>query len=133
MTTAAEYAARIRAARGYAGMNQKELAEALGVHEQTIKQREAGKKQPKRGELLAIAAITGVPVAFMEHGFGEPTGSEVVERLEHIDAVLHDVRDYMGAAVESVGETVSEPRADEADAEGHARTPRRARGRRRAG
>lgn len=86
-----DYAARIRAARAYAGLKQDELAERLGVDTNTIKRREGGTQHPKRGELLAIAAITGVPVSFMEHGFGETSESEVIRRLGHIEALLNAV------------------------------------------
>lgn len=83
-----DYAARIRAARAYSGMTQRELADRIGVDVQTVKRREAGQQNPKRGELLAIAAVTGVPVAFMEHGFGDIEPSEVIERLQRIELAL---------------------------------------------
>jgi transcriptional regulator with XRE-family HTH domain len=70
------YSARIRAARAFAGLTQDQLAEMLGVDTNTIKRRESGTNLPKRGELLAIATITGVPISFMEHGFGDPGPEE---------------------------------------------------------
>lgn len=69
---AATYAGRIRAARAFAGLKQTELADQLGIAVQTLKRREAGQLEPRRGELLAIAAICGVPYSFLEHGFTEP-------------------------------------------------------------
>jgi transcriptional regulator with XRE-family HTH domain len=105
-TVMSDYAARIRAARAFAGLKQEQLAERLGVDTNTIKRREAGTQNPKRGELLAIAAITGVPVSFMEHGFGETDESEVLERLDRIEAALlagvgdlEQPRDYARAVV----------------------------------
>jgi transcriptional regulator with XRE-family HTH domain len=86
------YAARVRAARAFAGLTQDQLAERLGVDTNTIKRREAGTQHPKRGELLAIAAVTGVPESFMEHGFGEPAASEILERLGRIEAALEPSR-----------------------------------------
>lgn len=65
-------AARIRAARAYAAMTQEQLARQLGVDVQTVKRRESGRSAPKRGELVAIATVTGVPISFMENGFEEP-------------------------------------------------------------
>jgi transcriptional regulator with XRE-family HTH domain len=105
-----DYAARIRAARAYAGLKQDELAERLGVDTNTIKRREAGTQNPKRGELLAIAAITGVPVSFMEHGFGETDEAEVLQRLDRIEALLaggddlDQVRDYARTVVSELRE-----------------------------
>lgn len=82
------YAARIRAARAYARLTQSQLAERLGVDVQTVKRREAGGRDPARGELLAIAAICGVPAAFMEDGFGEPGRDELLDRLDQIQRAL---------------------------------------------
>lgn len=84
------YAARIRAARGYADITQEQLADALGVDVQTIKRREAGKKEPKKGELLAIAAICGVPPEFMDRGFGAPLAGDAGSRLDAIERLLLD-------------------------------------------
>ena len=87
------YSRRIRAARGYAGISQSQLAEALGVDEQTIKRRESPNgKEPKKGERVAIAAICGVPLDFLEQGFGRLAQDEVAERLARIEFALgvHD-------------------------------------------
>lgn len=89
----ADYAARVRAARGFADMTQQELADALGVEVQTIKRREKppsqrGSQEPKKGERLAIAQICGVPPAFMEDGFRGQARSEMAEMLtETVDTV----------------------------------------------
>jgi transcriptional regulator with XRE-family HTH domain len=75
-----DYAARIRAARAYANKTQDELAEALGVDAQTIKRRESGKQEPKKAERIAIAAVTGVPLLFIEGGWealSPPTDEEI--------------------------------------------------------
>lgn len=128
-----DFAARIRAARAWADLSQEQLAEQLGTTAQTIKRREAGTQQPKRGELLAIAAICGVPSSFMEHGFGEVDRDEVVERLDRIEALLLDesdvapgaVRDYARGAIRSV-------REGEGSGESPAPTPLPARGPRKA-
>lgn len=81
------HAARIRAARAFAGLTQGQLAERLGVDVQTVKRREAGGRAPRRGELLAIASICGVPPAFMEHGFGEPGPGELLDLLDRLDQI----------------------------------------------
>lgn len=68
------YSARIRAARAYADITQLQLADALGVDEQTIKRRESPNgNEPKKGERIAIATICGVPPEFLEHGWGALT------------------------------------------------------------
>lgn len=72
-----QYAARYRAARGFAGLTQEALAHELGVEVQTIKRRESGEKEPKKAELIAVAAICGVPLEFMEHGWGRATPDEL--------------------------------------------------------
>lgn len=72
-----QYAARYRAARAFAGLSQDELADRLGVDAQTVKRREAGTKEPKKAELIAVAAICGVPLEFMESGWGRPTADEL--------------------------------------------------------
>jgi transcriptional regulator with XRE-family HTH domain len=92
------YGKRIRAARCYAGLSQQQLGEALGLGKQTIIRREADEQQPSPGERIAISQITGVPLAFLEHGFaetvdepadaGEPTDMQLV-----LDALAaHDQR-----------------------------------------
>jgi len=64
-----EWAPRIRAARGYAGLSQPELAKRLEVSIGTIKRTELGDRKPKRSELLAIADICKVPMWFLEAGW----------------------------------------------------------------
>lgn len=100
------YAARIRAARAYAGLTQEQLAAELDVDTQTIKRREAGSHDPKRGERMAIAAICGVPPEFMEHGFGAER-DEIAARLDRIEAVLtgdglESVRGYVRQVIHEI-------------------------------
>jgi transcriptional regulator with XRE-family HTH domain len=92
------YAPRIRAARLYKDLTQAELADALGVDEKTIIRRENGKQDPKKGELIALAGICGVPVSFMQDGFGEPTRDELVEQLDLIEAKLDALLDHFDVA-----------------------------------
>ena len=71
------YAARIRAARGFAGLSQEELAERLGVERQWVKRRE-GDYRGKPADRERIARACGVPAEFLENGWnadliaGEP-------------------------------------------------------------
>jgi transcriptional regulator with XRE-family HTH domain len=59
-----ELSKRYRAARAYAGLDQKALADALGVEVQTVKRRESGESDPKRMEQIAVAKICGLPDGF---------------------------------------------------------------------
>jgi transcriptional regulator with XRE-family HTH domain len=93
----ADYAARVRAARAYADLTQQELADALGVNVQTIKRRELAPRHelaqpPKKGERRAIAGICGVPVEFMEAGFGGESRSELNELVAGLDEQLRLLR-----------------------------------------
>lgn len=96
-----DYSPRIRAARNYAGLSQRALADALGVDEQTIKRRESpGGKEPKRGERVAIASICGVPAEFMEDGFGEIRRDEILDDLEYLRTKLDDLNVALAVLVE---------------------------------
>lgn len=67
-------------------MTQDQLADALGVDAATIKRREHPRghehlQSPKKGERLAIAQVCGVPVEFLEEGFGGQARDELSEQL----------------------------------------------------
>jgi transcriptional regulator with XRE-family HTH domain len=83
-----QYAPRLRAARAYANLTQEELAEQLGVDSQTIKRRESGKQEPKKAERIAVATITGVPLAFIENGWEGVTAQPDDERIRQAAALL---------------------------------------------
>lgn len=51
---------RIRRAREYAGLEQRELAERAGISQATISSAETGRARPHRSTLVLIAAATGV-------------------------------------------------------------------------
>lgn len=62
-----ELAARIRAARAYAGLGQKELAEKIGLSQQTQKRSEHAAdpfREPGEDELRKIAHVCGMPYEF---------------------------------------------------------------------
>jgi transcriptional regulator with XRE-family HTH domain len=75
----AGHGARIRAARAYAHMSQGGLAEKLGVEVQWVKRRESDRQDAKRYELIAVAAVTGVTLAFLENGTGLSSPNEAEE------------------------------------------------------
>lgn len=66
---------RIRAARCFAKLKQRELAKLLDISEQTQKNSEAGKRTPKKPEREAIARATGVPEWFLEGGWENYPGA----------------------------------------------------------
>lgn len=87
-----DYSPRIRAARTYAGLSQKELADALGVDEQTIKRRESGRQEPKLAERIALASVCKIPPEFMEHGWGALDADEIRVLLNEQSAILQELR-----------------------------------------
>jgi transcriptional regulator with XRE-family HTH domain len=59
----------IRLARLAAGFERKELAQRLGLSKRTYERIEDGSRQPRAGEVVAIAQITGQDVEL----FGDPS------------------------------------------------------------
>lgn len=64
-------AARVRAARAHADLDQTALGEALGKSVYTVKRLERGLRDVSDDELEVIARVTDVPVGFLIAGFGE--------------------------------------------------------------
>jgi transcriptional regulator with XRE-family HTH domain len=83
---------RYRAARAWANLSQIELAKELGLGVATVKRREGGEADPKRGELIALAEICDVPIEFLLDGFkaigAPPSRSEARQRFEHLEATV---------------------------------------------
>jgi transcriptional regulator with XRE-family HTH domain len=63
---------RLRIAREYAGFEQDELAELIGVSRNTISNAEKGKVEPRRITLNAWALACEVPVSWLKHGDDQP-------------------------------------------------------------
>lgn len=61
---------RLRIARRYANLDQEQLAELIGVARSTISNAESGRVKPRRITLRAWALACGVPLSWLEHGFG---------------------------------------------------------------
>lgn len=59
---------RIRKAREVVGFKQADLASELGVRRATLASVEQGVREPRRGELIAIAHITGVDLHWLLTG-----------------------------------------------------------------
>ena len=62
---AIEVGRRVRAARCYAGIEQEDLAQLLGMSRNTLYKVERGKRAAKPGELREIAHQCGLPVWFL--------------------------------------------------------------------
>jgi len=62
-------AARVRAARAFADLEQRDLAEALELSVATIRRIERGGRTASAPELIHIGEVCGVPREFMLHGF----------------------------------------------------------------
>lgn len=76
---------RIRAARGYSGLSQPALAEALGVSKDTLARIERGERDllgyELRGFIATVADATSLPPAFFSVDF------EQLPRLEDLNAI----------------------------------------------
>jgi transcriptional regulator with XRE-family HTH domain len=61
---------RLRIARKYAGLDQDQLADKIGIARSTVSNAESGRVKPRRITLRAWALACGVPLSWIEHGFG---------------------------------------------------------------
>lgn len=64
-----EIAGRLRAARGYAGLKQPEMAKALGISVETLSRMENGRTTVHDETKERVATICGVPGAFLQAGW----------------------------------------------------------------
>lgn len=76
---------RFRIARVAARMKPREAANALGLSQSAYQRIEAGSREPRAGEVIAFAAITGQDVAF----FGSASSVERDEVLPPEPARVH--------------------------------------------
>lgn len=93
------FAPRIRAARGYAGLSQDQLATKLGVDVQWVKRREASKQDTKPGERIAIATACGVPIEFLERGFDSHAFGPADGRLDEVLEITRKLETWESAPV----------------------------------
>jgi transcriptional regulator with XRE-family HTH domain len=104
-----ETARRIRAARAYAGLSITELAERLGVGEQTVKRIEGGRRTVRRYELWGIADVCGLPRKFFEASNLGTVGDEareVFSALRRLEDRLNRIEERLDQACQ----TLSPPR-----------------------
>lgn len=82
MDDLAARAARVRAARAYADIDQKPFASALGWSPRTLARVESGEKTDIGDDLQKISELTGVPLAFLAYGFTrEGNGDTAITEL----------------------------------------------------
>lgn len=55
----------LKAVRANTGMTQKDWAKALGVSDETVKNWETGKTEPKWSQLQTMSELSGIPVDFI--------------------------------------------------------------------
>lgn len=118
-----DYGPRVRAARGWANLTQEELADALDREKQFVLRRELSPdheryQRTNKGDRLAIAAVCGVPAAFIEEGFGGEARSELGERLSALEAEAREMRSELSlralavtAQLEALQDRVDRPRS----------------------
>lgn len=68
------HARRSRAARGWARISAAELGRELGRNKEYVDRRENGEYDYSPGDLRVIAAVTGAPLEFLQHGAGWAVG-----------------------------------------------------------
>jgi transcriptional regulator with XRE-family HTH domain len=82
-----EIAARLRAARGYKGFTQAQLAERLDISVETLSRMENGKGPVSDRRRARIGQLCGVPPEFMDAGFAplERPITDVEQRLYDLE------------------------------------------------
>lgn len=103
----ADFAARLRAARAFAGLSQKAFAQELntdGASSSTIKAWESGGRVPPSltvNELVRrISATSGLPESFL---WGEQPRQDE-DRLAHIEQQQQQIRDLIAQLLAAIGQ-----------------------------
>jgi transcriptional regulator with XRE-family HTH domain len=98
LVQADDVARRVRAARAYAGLSVRELADAIGIGLQTIKRIEAGSRAPRTMEVWAIAEVCGLPREWFEVDFDDLArhAAAAGELLARVDARLARLEAQLG-------------------------------------
>lgn len=128
----AAYAARIRAAQGYAGLSREKFAAALDMSVRNLNTLKAGRGPIPHELRQRVAQVCGVPEWFMEHGFAaeniEPTVAERLETLERRQKVVYNALEthglLPGATTQQDRHAGAQQAADSAEQAGRQRTER---------
>lgn len=97
-------AKRIRAARAFRGLERPAFADITGIDKERLNYLENGKGAPTDMEEDAIQNATGVPLAFLRHGFEPDDGSDA-ERLDRRVSQL-------GSKVDELTESATQARLE---------------------
>lgn len=89
MTNSEDYGARVRAARAYTGLKERDFAEAVGIGERTIDRIIENERDLRLPEARRIAEKTGVPLSFLVDGW--TIARTVEERLTQIEQQLAEL------------------------------------------
>ena len=98
LVQSSDVARRVRAARAYAGLSVRELADAIGIGVQTIKRIEAGARAPRTMEVWAIAEVCGLPNEWFEmdvEGLANHAAA-AADLLERVDRRLARIELQLG-------------------------------------
>lgn len=108
-----ERAARLRAIRGYGGLDQKAMAPHLNVSLTTLSRMENGKSQVSDEDLETAARVCGVPLTFAQSGFARLTRpvTDVERRLYEVEDAVRRLEEHVGgvgaaAITDAAAETV---------------------------
>lgn len=102
-------AARVRAARAYADIDQPTVAKALGVSTISVKRMERGSRTISLEDLHTLADLCGVPLAFMTDGFPSPTDGDTNGLIESVRKQQRELADEIHARFDALNETLSIP------------------------
>lgn len=125
---AGHIAARLRAARGYKGLKQPELAKMLGISVETLSRMENGATTVPDERVVQIAKACEVPLVFMQVGFAplDRPMTDIEARVHNLETDLagrlartESLLDYLlKSAPGSSAVTDADELADKVDATG---------------
>jgi transcriptional regulator with XRE-family HTH domain len=98
---------RLRKAREMAGYEKIELADALGIHRESVARYESGRAKAKKPVLIAWALATGVDRDWIEYGDVRPEGFEpptFCSVVDGPDAVVTSIFAHLLDAVDTPDE-----------------------------
>jgi transcriptional regulator with XRE-family HTH domain len=101
-----EIGARLRGGREWAGLEQRTVAEHLGVHADTLRSWESGRRRAPLEQIERIAAYTKVPMWFFRGGWEgwrdeeSETDPAFAQRLAHMEKLMESFGYKAGEAVD---------------------------------
>lgn len=115
---------QVRAAQGWAGLLDDEMAQRLGVSKRTLSRLKNG-AEVSYERRQAIVAATGVPAWFMDSGFAGVAGPEKPAVLERLETLEHQMDTIFRVGLNrTAGGILEERRAEGEDSQGGRSTDR---------